>query len=56
VGLITDAHQADEIVRSGKADVVLLGREMLRTPFWAIQAAKELGQPLPTPPQYHRAY
>ena len=56
VGLITDAHQADEIVRSDKADVVLMGREMLRSPYWAIQAAKELGQPLPTPPQYHRAY
>lgn len=56
VGLITDAHQADEIVRSGKADVVLLGREMLRTPYWVIQAAKELGQPLPTLPQYQRAY
>ena len=56
VGLITDAHMADEIVRSGKADVVLLGREMLRSPYWAIQAAKELDQSLPVPPQYHRAY
>ncbi len=56
VGLITEARQADEIIRSGKADVVLLGREMLRNPYWAINAAKELGHPLPNPLQYHRGY
>lgn len=56
VGLITTAPQADEIIRSGRADVVLLGREMLRAPYWAIQAARELGHPPPVPPQYHRAF
>jgi 2,4-dienoyl-CoA reductase-like NADH-dependent reductase (Old Yellow Enzyme family) len=56
VGLITQAKMADEIVRNGQADLVLLGREMLRSPYWALHAAKELGQPAPVPPQYLRAY
>jgi len=47
---------ADDIIRGELADVVLLGREMLRNPYWAIHAAKELGQPLPIPAQYHRAF
>ncbi|HMO25218.1 MAG TPA: hypothetical protein PKB10_03035 [Tepidisphaeraceae bacterium] len=57
VGLITTAQQADEIVRSGKADLVLLGRESLRDPHWPIRAARELGMdPKPlTPAQYQRA-
>ncbi len=55
VGLITTALQAEEIISSGRADLVLLGREMLRTPYWAVLAAKELGQPAPIPPQYLRA-
>lgn len=55
VGLITQSGMADEIIRSGKADLVLLGREMLRNPYFAIHAAKELGHPAPVPPQYQRA-
>jgi 2,4-dienoyl-CoA reductase-like NADH-dependent reductase (Old Yellow Enzyme family) len=55
VGLITSAAQADEIVRNERADVVLLGREMLRDPNWAIHAAQALKQPGPVPPQYLRA-
>lgn len=43
VGGITDASQADGLIRSGTADVVLLGREMMRDPHWAFRAAKELG-------------
>lgn len=43
VGYITEATQADAIVRDGHADVVLLGRELLRNPFWAVHAAKALG-------------
>jgi 2,4-dienoyl-CoA reductase-like NADH-dependent reductase (Old Yellow Enzyme family) len=43
VGMITDAHQADEIVASGKADAVMLAREMLRNPRWALAASEELG-------------
>jgi 2,4-dienoyl-CoA reductase-like NADH-dependent reductase (Old Yellow Enzyme family) len=56
VGLITSPAQADETVRNGRADVVLLGREMLRDPYWALQAALELKQPAPVPPQYLRAF
>ena len=56
VGMITEPMQADEIIRSGRADVVLLGREMLRDPYWALHAAKALGVPAPVPPQYLRAY
>lgn len=43
VGGITDAHQADEIIATGKADAVMLAREMLRNPRWALAASEELG-------------
>ena len=43
VGLITTAAQADEIVSSGRADAVMLGREMMRDPHFALRAAHELG-------------
>lgn len=56
VGLITSPEQADEIIRNGQADLVLLGREMLRNPYWALQAAQVLKQPAPVPPQYLRAF
>ena len=58
VGLITEAAQADEIVRAGRADVVLLARELLRDPNWPLRAARALGQQaaLPPPPQYARAW
>ncbi len=55
VGLITDATQADAIVRTGEADLVLLAREMLRQPHWPLLAAHALGEPGPWPPQYLRA-
>ncbi|MDQ2664850.1 MAG: NADH:flavin oxidoreductase/NADH oxidase [Gemmatimonadota bacterium] len=55
VGLITDAHQADEIIRSGKADVVILARELLRDPYWPLRAARELGVKVTWPEQYQRA-
>ena len=55
VGLITSPEQADHIVRSGQADVVLVGREILRNPTWPLQAAQALGQPAPWPAQYLRA-
>ncbi|MBP8996887.1 MAG: NADH:flavin oxidoreductase/NADH oxidase [Anaerolineaceae bacterium] len=56
VGLITEPRMAEEIIRSGKADVVLLGREMLRTPYWSLLAARELGFKGLVPPQYLRAF
>jgi len=55
VGLITTATQADEIVQEERADLVLLAREMLRQPYWPLQAARELGHPVPWPAQYLRA-
>lgn len=55
VGLITEAAQADEIVRSERADTVLLARELLRDPYWPLRAARELGHMVPWPAQYLRA-
>jgi 2,4-dienoyl-CoA reductase-like NADH-dependent reductase (Old Yellow Enzyme family) len=55
VGMITDPHQADEIIRKGQADIVLLAREMLRDPYWPLHAAAELGKPISWPAQYLRA-
>lgn len=56
VGLITKPEHADEIIRNGRADLALLGREMLRDPYWALRAAQALRQPAPVPPQYLRAF
>lgn len=55
VGLISAPAQADHIIRSGQADLVLLGRELLRDPYWPLRAARELGHPAPWPAQYVRA-
>jgi 2,4-dienoyl-CoA reductase-like NADH-dependent reductase (Old Yellow Enzyme family) len=55
VGLITSPAQADHIIRTGQADVVLIGREILRTPYWPLEAAQALGQKAFWPPQYLRA-
>ena len=43
VGMITAPAQADQIVRAGQADLVLLARELLRDPYWPLRAARELG-------------
>jgi len=56
VGLVTSAAQADEIIRNERADVVLLGRELLRDPYWPLHAAQTLKQPAPVPPQYLRGF
>jgi len=58
VGMITDAKQADAIIRSGQADLVLLAREELRDPYWPAHAARVLGHAaaLPAPAQYLRAW
>jgi 2,4-dienoyl-CoA reductase-like NADH-dependent reductase (Old Yellow Enzyme family) len=55
VGLITEPWQAEEIVAAGRADVVLLGRQFLRDPYWPLHAAKALAVDLDWPPQYRRA-
>ncbi|MGW1432133.1 NADH:flavin oxidoreductase/NADH oxidase [Streptomyces sp. NPDC002431] len=54
VGLITEPQQAEKIITEGRADAVLLGRELLRDPSWAQRAARELGGELRTPDQYLR--
>jgi 2,4-dienoyl-CoA reductase-like NADH-dependent reductase (Old Yellow Enzyme family) len=60
VGRITEPAQADTIVRSGQADLVLLARAMLRDPNWALQAARALGLEGTVealrPPHYERAW
>jgi 2,4-dienoyl-CoA reductase-like NADH-dependent reductase (Old Yellow Enzyme family) len=56
VGRITEPRQAAEIVSSGQADAVMLGREMLRDPHFALRAATELGVEIDYwPSQYLRA-
>lgn len=56
VGLITQAQQADAIVRQGQADAVLIARQSLRDPYWPLRAARELGVDLPVPFQYRRGW
>jgi 2,4-dienoyl-CoA reductase-like NADH-dependent reductase (Old Yellow Enzyme family) len=55
VGMITSAEQADQIIRTGQADVVSLAREMLRDPYWPLHAAEILRTPGSWPVQYERA-
>ncbi len=55
VGLITSPEQAQHIVATGQADVVLLARELLRDPYWPLRAAHILKQPIVWPKQYERA-
>lgn len=55
VGLITDAKQADEIIQTGKADMVFLARQLLRDPYFPLRAAHELGYEIKWPVQYERA-
>ena len=59
VGMITEARQADAIIREGRADLVLLARGLLVDPYWPLHAAKTLGADAAlksaTPPQYARA-
>ncbi|MFC9224712.1 NADH:flavin oxidoreductase/NADH oxidase [Streptomyces hygroscopicus] len=55
VGLITEPEQAEKIITNGEADAVLLGRELLRDPYFARRAAAELGGQVHSPDQYHRA-
>jgi 2,4-dienoyl-CoA reductase-like NADH-dependent reductase (Old Yellow Enzyme family) len=57
-GAMETTKQADDIVRLGQADVVLLAREFLRDPYWPAHAAKVLAQKTAAPPplQYARAW
>ena len=55
VGLITEPQQAEDIVASGKADLVALARALLYDPRWPWHAAAELGGTVSAPPQYWRS-
>ena len=56
VGMITTPQQAEEIVSSGQADMVLLAREFLRDPYFPLHAARALGGEMKPPSQYLRAF
>ena len=55
VGMITSAEQAEHVLRTGQADLVLLAREMLRDPYWPLRAAARARADVPWPKQYLRA-
>lgn len=55
VGIITKPEQAEEIIASGKADVIIIAREFLRNPYFPLHAAKTLGVDVQWPVQYERA-
>jgi 2,4-dienoyl-CoA reductase-like NADH-dependent reductase (Old Yellow Enzyme family) len=54
VGQITDPHQAEQILQSGKVDVIMIARASLRDPYWPLRAAAELGVQVQWPDQYSR--
>ena len=56
VGMIIAPEQADQIVRSGEADLILMAREFLRHPYWPLNAAPRLHQTVVPPVQYGRAF
>ena len=55
VGMIRAPEQADHVLRTGQADVVILARQLLRDPYWPLTAARQLGVQVPWPAQYERA-
>jgi 2,4-dienoyl-CoA reductase-like NADH-dependent reductase (Old Yellow Enzyme family) len=55
VGMITEPMQADQIIRNGDADVVVMAREFLRDPYWPLHAARAVHQDVDWPEQYQRA-
>jgi 2,4-dienoyl-CoA reductase-like NADH-dependent reductase (Old Yellow Enzyme family) len=56
VGLITEPAQAEEILQRGQADAIVIARQFLRDPYFALHAAQTLGVPPPVPVQYLRAF
>ncbi|KAB2338429.1 NADPH dehydrogenase NamA [Cytobacillus depressus] len=56
VGLITSPLHAEEILQNHRADLILIGRELLRDPYWPRTAAKELGVKIDSPKQYERGW
>ena len=55
VGMITSSVQAEQIIRSENADLIALGRELLRNPYWSLEAARQLATVGYWPEQYWRA-
>ncbi len=55
VGMITSPQQADTIVRTGQADLIVIARQFLREPYFPLLAARALGKDAPWPKQYERA-
>lgn len=56
VGMITSPEQAEHILRSGQADLIVMARELLRDPYWPRRAAKALKAEIEAPIQYQRAW
>jgi 2,4-dienoyl-CoA reductase-like NADH-dependent reductase (Old Yellow Enzyme family) len=56
VGMIIAPEQADQIIRSGEADMIVMAREFLRHPYWPLNAAPRLHQTAAAPVQYGRAF
>ena len=54
VGLITTGKQAEEILQNGRADLVYIGRQLIKDPFWPRTAAEDLKHLLEPPVQYTR--
>jgi 2,4-dienoyl-CoA reductase-like NADH-dependent reductase (Old Yellow Enzyme family) len=55
VGLITEPVQAEQIIATGQADAVVMARELLRNPYWPLEAARKLNAEIAWPVQYLRA-
>ncbi len=56
VGLITEPQQAEAILAEGRADLIIMARQLLRDPYWPLHAAQTLGEPISPPVQYQRAF
>ena len=56
VGLITTGIQAEEILQNERADLIFIGRELLRAPYWPRNAAKELRYEIEAPTPYKRGW
>jgi 2,4-dienoyl-CoA reductase-like NADH-dependent reductase (Old Yellow Enzyme family) len=56
VGMITEPNQAESILKEGKADLIIMARELLRDPYWPRRAAQVLGEKIKPPVQYERAW
>jgi 2,4-dienoyl-CoA reductase-like NADH-dependent reductase (Old Yellow Enzyme family) len=56
VGMITEPEQAETILKTGQADLVIMARELLRDPYWPRRAAQVLGDKIKPPIQYQRAW